>query len=453
MWRVLVLGVLGVTALARGAEQAVLQPVADAAMYSENANNGDGGGQFFFAGKNSSGNLRRSVLRFDIAGSIPAGSDITAVSLQLTAANTQGTGNPATLHPLTESWNEGTTDATGAEGSGTAAAVGDTTWTSRNYNTVAWTTAGGAFNGSISDSIAITGAGSYTWPTSTSLVSTVQDWLDTPANNFGWILIGDETTAGATAKQFSSRSGTTPPVLTVTYLLAAYNPVLTLDPTAPLTALVGDVVNYTITVAGGGAGGDGSDAVHVTVVGDVSGVASYVSGDTNADNLLQASEIWTFSGEHPVQPTDPATLTNTFTVSFDDERGDPHQQQKFAQTTIDHLALHYVSGATIDAVQGDNVHLELVATGGHAAMANYQWRFNDGVHAPVLLGGNDPFLDVNAIQLSQAGNYACTVNDFYEEQVLQFTVNVVPRIPLAGGLGLALLTAILAGVGAPRTRP
>lgn len=452
MWRALVLGVLGIAGLAHAAEQAILQPVADAAIYSENGNNGDGGGQFFFAGKNSSGNLRRSVLRFDIAGTVPAGSEITAVTFQLTAANTQGTGNPATLHPLTEAWNEGSTDATGAEGSGAAAAIGDTTWTSRNFNSVGWTTAGGSFNGSVSDTISITGAGAYTWPTSASLVSTVQDWLDTPANNFGWILVGDETTAGATAKQFSSRTGTTPPLLTVTYLLASYNPVLTVDATAALTALVGDVLTYSISVAGGGAGGDGSDAVHVSVVGDASGVASYVSGDTNTDNVLQAAETWTFSGAHPVQPTDPATLTNTFTVTFEDERGDPHQQQKSVQTTIDHLALHYVSGATLDAVQGDTVHLELVATGGHAVMASYQWRFSDGVHAPVLLGGNDPFLDVNAISLGQAGNYSCTVNDAYEEQVIQFTVNVLPRIPLAGGIGMALAVAALAGLGARTCR-
>jgi hypothetical protein len=49
----------------------------------------------------------------------------------------------------------------------------------------------------------------------------VQAWLDTPANNFGWILIGDETTNG-TAKRFNSREHPTPdnrPQLTIAFNL------------------------------------------------------------------------------------------------------------------------------------------------------------------------------------------------------------------------------------------
>ncbi len=51
-------------------------------------------------------------------------------------------------------------------------------------------------------------------------MSDVQTWLDSPATNFGWIVIGKEQ-ALTTAKRFGSREGTPVlrPSLTVTYCL------------------------------------------------------------------------------------------------------------------------------------------------------------------------------------------------------------------------------------------
>ena len=51
------------------------------------------------------------------------------------------------------------------------------------------------------------------------MVADVQDWLDNPANNFGWIVIGDESSS-RTAKRFDSRENPTEgnrPQLTVNY--------------------------------------------------------------------------------------------------------------------------------------------------------------------------------------------------------------------------------------------
>src|SRR5882757_7077733 len=123
-----------VSSAAFAAEVVTLNPSADATMYSENGSLGNGGGQFFFAGKTSAPAFRRSPLKFNLS-SIPAGSDIVSATLQITVGNAQGTNNTVTLYPLTEDWQEGTSDAAGNEGAGIAAAAGDTTWTSRNFNT------------------------------------------------------------------------------------------------------------------------------------------------------------------------------------------------------------------------------------------------------------------------------------------------------------------------------
>ena len=48
------------------------------------------------------------------------------------------------------------------------------------------------------------------------MVADVQDWLDNPTNNFGWIILGDEETSHS-VKAFSTKEGSTPPMLTVTF--------------------------------------------------------------------------------------------------------------------------------------------------------------------------------------------------------------------------------------------
>ena len=41
-------------------------------------------------------------------------------------------------------------------------------------------------------------------------------WLDNPASNFGWLVLGDET-AVATAKRFDTRESASPPMLTIEF--------------------------------------------------------------------------------------------------------------------------------------------------------------------------------------------------------------------------------------------
>ncbi len=434
---------------ALAAETAVLAPIADAAMYSEGVNNGNGSGEFIFVGKNSGGGFRRSPIKFDIAGALPAGAEITAVSLQVTAANTQGTNNPATIYRLTEDWLEGATNAGGSEGSGAAAAVGDTTWASRNFNTVAWTTPGGTFTVAGTDTINMSGSGTYTWPTSATLVAAAQDWLDTPAGNFGWILTGDETTAGSTAKQIHSRATSfTPPALTITYLLASYDPALTLSPTAQTTINVGQTINYSLEVGADLINGDGSDASNLVVSGSVSGAFAYASGDTSNDGILQSGETWTFTGSYVALASDPDTLNNTITVDFEDERGDPRAENTSASTTVNHLDIAQASPASVSATEGDTVQFSVLASGGYGNY-DYAWTADTGSGPVPVPSSNNATLTLSNVALSQAGTYVCEASDIEESATAApFTLTVAAQVPLGGPVLLALLAAALGTVGA-----
>src|SRR6476619_568265 len=68
-----------------------IMPSKDNTLYEYDPVEGDhsnGAGFHFFAGENGMGELRRGVLAFEIAGSIPPGSKITAVSLSMNMSMT-----------------------------------------------------------------------------------------------------------------------------------------------------------------------------------------------------------------------------------------------------------------------------------------------------------------------------------------------------------------------------
>jgi hypothetical protein len=149
---------------------------------------------------------RRGVLRFDIAGSIPSGSTINSVTLRLWLFRVSDSSvRTVYVHPATASWGEGSSYTNG--GAGSASASGDATWLHRFFSGTSWTSTGGDYNGTASGSASIGSAGDpaawYTWST-TAMKNDVQGWLTTPASNYGWVVIGDEST-NQTARRFTSR--------------------------------------------------------------------------------------------------------------------------------------------------------------------------------------------------------------------------------------------------------
>jgi hypothetical protein len=196
-----------------------ITPVKDNTLYQYDPTEGDRSnalGFHFFAGETGMGELRRGVLAFDIAGSIPAGSTITSVTLTLNMSRTAlTTSRTVELHKLLADWGEGTSQASGEEGMGAPATPNDATWRHRFYDTIFWTAEGGDFSGTVSASQSVGDVGVYTW-SSAQMVADVQAWLDNPSTNFGWLVLGDESEI-ETSKRFDTRESTDPPVLTIEY--------------------------------------------------------------------------------------------------------------------------------------------------------------------------------------------------------------------------------------------
>ena len=209
-----------------------ITPNKDNTLYEYVPADGDrsnGIGLHFFAGRTDMGEFRRGVLAFDIAGNIPPGSTIKSVTLSLNMSRTLvSTARTVELHKLLADWGEGTSDASGMEGQGTAATTNDATWRHRFFATIFWTTQGGDFSATVSASQSVGAIGQYIW-SSTQMVADVQSWVDNPATNFGWLVLGNET-INDTTKRFDTRESTIPPVLSVDYTAATPTPTPTPGP-------------------------------------------------------------------------------------------------------------------------------------------------------------------------------------------------------------------------------
>jgi len=198
---------LGLLTLAAPARADVLQLVSDLdnTLYENPAGSTSNGvGDFIFVGNTATGSIRRALVHFDLAGGLPAGSTITAVTFQLQVSQTNAGPRQVDMHRVTADWGEGASNAPGGEGGGTAAQSGDATWLHRFFSSSFWSQAGGDYGLAISASTSVAGNGSYTW-SSPALVSDAQDMLDHPAGNHGWLLKQPIENQSATAKRFNSR--------------------------------------------------------------------------------------------------------------------------------------------------------------------------------------------------------------------------------------------------------
>jgi spore coat protein A len=175
------------------------------------------------------GAIRRGLLRFDIAesagGPLPAGTTIGSVRLIMDSSRSgESDDAPATLHRIQPTagadWGEGASfcDDVRNGGQGVPAVTGDATWEDRSVNNAApWSAMGGDFD-PFSATAIIPPTGQAIWdsedPSNSAMVVDVQNWLDNPGMNYGWIVIGDEGRS-STSRRFDSREGRTPPILVV----------------------------------------------------------------------------------------------------------------------------------------------------------------------------------------------------------------------------------------------
>jgi hypothetical protein len=226
-----VVGALAAGVVALTSSGAMAQPASETANLQASRDNtlyedmfgsvSNGAGEYFFVGRTAAATLRRGVLAFDVANAVPAGSVITSVRLRLTMNRTAGSGAEVQLHRALQNWGEGTSDAFAEEGAGALSTPGDATWVHSSFDTTRWTTAGGDYEPGMLSSLIVGGNGSYFWESTPEFVQAAQSWLDSPANNYGMFLIGDEAN-DTTAKRFSTRESPdvdSRPELIVTYVI------------------------------------------------------------------------------------------------------------------------------------------------------------------------------------------------------------------------------------------
>ena len=196
-----------------------MEPSKDNTVYSLNPSNSNGQG-FLFAGRTGISSFSRALLAFNPAGAVPAGAPIVSAQLAVTVNKTVVGPYDFSLFKLTQDWGEGASNAGDPGGGGTPAAPGDATWDFNFFNTSNWTTPGGTFVATASATASVDAPGAYLW-SGPGLVADINAWIAAPAQNFGWLLRGDET-ANSVKRFFSGEDPVVSnrPKLTVTYGIA-----------------------------------------------------------------------------------------------------------------------------------------------------------------------------------------------------------------------------------------
>lgn len=227
----------------------VLDAEKDATIYEEgNGTDANGAGDYLFTGRTAAqgGSAeRRALVAFPVVNAVPEGSNIVSVSLEVTMSKTTSGAQTVGLHRVLEDWSEGPSNPPGQEGGGITGEDGDVTWTHRELPDALWATPGGTFVQAASATLEIAGEDDYSFATTSGLVADVQDWLDDPSSNFGWMLVMDSPPTGS-AKRFNSREYTissSRPKLTIHYETTVGEPIAAFSFT-PANPRPGDQVQF-----------------------------------------------------------------------------------------------------------------------------------------------------------------------------------------------------------------
>jgi len=229
--RVLWLGAAGVV-LVGGAAGGVRADVVTLTASKDNsiflteplASNGTGQGVFCGRTNARGGITHRGLVQFEPVEVVPIGSKVVSatLSMHLVQGAPLSGPRPVTIFRLTAAWGEG--DSEGSGGSGAEPVAPDATWLHTMYPDSFWTTPGppaptgpppspppssrpprgGYFVPAPLDVQQVDSSdGPVQWGPTLGLIAAVQMWVDDPATNFGFLLMGDESLPG-TARQFAS---------------------------------------------------------------------------------------------------------------------------------------------------------------------------------------------------------------------------------------------------------
>lgn len=212
------------------ADVLTLTPAADTTIAEIAADNNYGGAGFFNAGTSRNGHSSRGLLRFDVASALPSSAEIIGVSLVLDAVREPSQDPEASafgLHRVWVPWGEGDkVPSPSGPGLGEPATAGEATWNDRfAFTSKTWSVPGGAagvdYAAPAASELFVYGVADspYTFASTPALVADVQDWLNRPEANFGWMLLSESEGLPATARSFGSRTSIGPPQLEVEFVI------------------------------------------------------------------------------------------------------------------------------------------------------------------------------------------------------------------------------------------
>src|SRR5690349_4539868 len=219
----------------------MLTPMADSYMEQFHADENFGSANNMIVGEVGSRamppfEIRRGLLRFDLS-SLPAGAVVNSATLQISAVlmlPQDPVNSDFGIHLLLEDWDE--------------LAV---SWNSPLAG-VSWTAPGASDPADTvqapSSTVFVTGLGNYVFPTTPSLISDVQAWVNDPRSNFGWLLVSEEN-GPESARHIGTRediSGNAP-VLTIDFSLPP--PIIVTNP-ASQSVTVGSTVSFSVKAIG-----------------------------------------------------------------------------------------------------------------------------------------------------------------------------------------------------------
>lgn len=212
------------------AEVVVLRPVADTTLIEVAPSNNLGGLAFVNSGTTQNFTRNRGLFRFDLMGSVPAGSWVSNAALTVEVVGQSVDGFTAAefgVYRMLRAWGEGTKVGDSAHpGLGAPATVNEATWTAPfAFTTNTWTQAGGAagtdFVATASAQNTIYGINDspYDFGSTPALIADVQAWVDQPSGNFGWMLACLSEDNAFTARRFGSREDSLhPPLLRIEFV-------------------------------------------------------------------------------------------------------------------------------------------------------------------------------------------------------------------------------------------
>jgi hypothetical protein len=208
------------------ADSATLVPSADTWIFAEAPDNNMGASVDFAVGVNAHGSAMRALMKFGFS-TIPVNAVVTSVTVSVTAYKGNVIDDTTfVLHRLLQDWVEGE----GNGNTGSPAAPGWATWNDRINSTNSWSAPGAApdtdYDATASGSIVVNTLQTYTFPSTTKLVSDVQGWIANPLSNFGWLFKADAEGGQSARRWFSHDNLSGGPSLTINYTVPPAPPVI-----------------------------------------------------------------------------------------------------------------------------------------------------------------------------------------------------------------------------------